>query len=209
MSDAVDQTRPRPGHADRRRQVRRPCRCSTRRSASPCIDIAQAAEGNRLLHLRPGLHRHRQLQVGDHLHRWRRRRAAVPRLSDRAAGQALQLPRSRLPADERRAADQGRVRQVRARSHASHDDARGLQELPRRLPPRRASDGDAGRHARLDGELLPQRPRPRRSGAAPPRRDPPDRQGADDRRRLLPPFDRLADALSAQQPRVRRRASCT
>src|SRR5690606_9916204 len=33
---------------------------------------------------------------------------------------------------------------------------------------------------------------------------PPAGQGADDRRRLLPPFDRLADPLPAQQPRVRR-----
>ena len=43
-----------------------------------------------------------------------------------------------------------------------------------------------------------------RSGAAPPGRDPPDRQGADDRRRRLSLFDRLAGALSAQQPRIRR-----
>ena len=46
-------------------------------------------------------------------------------------------------------------------------------------------------------------------GAAPPGGDPPAGEGADDRRRLLPLFDRLADPLSAQQPRVRRRASCT
>ena len=95
------------------------------------------------------------------------------------------------------------------RSHASHDDARGVPNVPVRLPPRRASDGDAGRHARLDGELLPRHARPRGSGAAPPRRDPPDREGADDRRRLLSLFDRLADALSAATTSNTSTASCT
>lgn len=46
-------------------------------------------------------------------------------------------------------------RGLRPRSHPSHDDARGFQELPARLPPRRASDGHALRHDRLAGGLLP------------------------------------------------------
>ena len=41
----------------------------------------------------------------DHLPRRRRRHPALPRLPDRAAGRALDLPRGRLPPAERRAAD--------------------------------------------------------------------------------------------------------
>ena len=103
----------------------------------------------------------------------------------------------------------GQVLGVRARSHASHDDARGAEELPARLPLRRASDGDPVRVGRLAVGVLPRHARHQRSRAAPPRGDPPDREDADDRRRRVSLFDRLADPLSAQQPRIRRRASCT
>ena len=59
-----------------------------------------------------------------HLHRRRRGRAAVPRLPDRAAGRAQQLPRSLLPADEGRAADAGGARGVQTLDHAPHDAER-------------------------------------------------------------------------------------
>ena len=56
----------------------------------------------------------RGLQVGDHLPRRRRRHPALPRLPDRAARRALDVPRGRLPAAQRRAAEQGAARAVDA-----------------------------------------------------------------------------------------------
>ena len=58
--------------------------------------------------LRPRLRQHRLLPQRGHLHRRRQGHPGVPRLPDRAAGREVELPRGRLPADPRRAADQGR-----------------------------------------------------------------------------------------------------
>ena len=58
--------------------------------------------------LRPGLHQHRLLPLGDHLHRRREGHPPAPRLPDRAALREVELPRGRLPADLRRAADRSR-----------------------------------------------------------------------------------------------------
>src|SRR5437879_4656148 len=63
-----------------------------------------ALRKNGAIHLRPGVPVHRELQLEDHLHRRRRGRAALPRLSDRAACGALRFSRGLLPAVERRAA---------------------------------------------------------------------------------------------------------
>ena len=60
--------------------------------------------------LRPGVPEHRLLPQRDHLDRRRQGRALVPRHPDRAALRAEHLPRGRLPADLRRAADQGPAR---------------------------------------------------------------------------------------------------
>ena len=53
----------------------------------------------------PGFHVDRQLHVEDHVHRRRRGRAAVSRLPDRAARDAVRLPGGLLPAAARRAAE--------------------------------------------------------------------------------------------------------
>ena len=58
--------------------------------------------------LRPGVHEHGLLPLGDHLHRRRGGDPPAPRLLDRAALRALELPRGRLPARLRRAADRRR-----------------------------------------------------------------------------------------------------
>ena len=58
--------------------------------------------------LRPGVHEHRVVSLGDHLPRRRGRRPRVPRLPDRAARRAVDLPRGRLPARQRRAAHRPR-----------------------------------------------------------------------------------------------------
>ena len=68
----------------------------------------QAAVEHRPRHLRPRLRQHRVVRVGDHLHRRRRGHPALPRLPDRPARRAVDVPRDQLPADLRRAADAGR-----------------------------------------------------------------------------------------------------
>ncbi len=68
------------------------------------MDLRQIKVGPRRLRpdgLRPGVHEHGLLPQRDHLHRRRRRHPPAPRLPDRAALRALQLPRGRLPADQR------------------------------------------------------------------------------------------------------------
>ena len=196
--------------ADRRRQDRRRCRCCTRRSASPASTSRKLHKETGCFTYDSGLHRHRQLQVsaityidgdaGVLLYRG----YPIEQLAKHSnfLEVAYLLMNGELPNEDEFA-------NVRARSHASHDDARGLQTFlygfRHDAHPMAMLVGMLGSLARV----LPRHARPRRSRAAPPRRDPPDREGADDRRRLLPLFDRLADPLSAQQPRVRRRASCT
>ena len=72
------------------------------------MDLRQIKVDERRLRadgLRPGVHEHRVVSQLDHLHRRRRRHPPAPRLSDRAALRALDLPRGRLPADQRRAAE--------------------------------------------------------------------------------------------------------
>ena len=169
----------------------------------PAFDIGKLNKETGYFTFDPGLHVDGLGAKRDHVHRRRRRRAALSRLSDRAAREAFELPRSRLSPDQRRAADERRVRRVRPRSHASHDDARVAAQLPERLPLRRASDGDAVRLGRVAVGVLSRHARHQRSRAAPPRRDPPDREDADARCGCVPLFDRLADPLSAQQSRIR------
>ncbi len=137
--------------------------------------------------LRPGLHQHRLVPLGDHLHRRRGGDPPAPRLLDRAALRALHLPRGRLPAGLRRAAHRAAARALDLRHHPPHLRPRGPQALLRGLPLRRPPDGDAARGGRGALDLLPGREadrRPRRAlhggGAA-------DRQGADPGRLLLPP----------------------
>ena len=68
------------------------------------------------------------VQERDHLHRRRQGHPPLPRLPDRAARRAEHLPRDRVPAPERRAADEGRAAPVRARGHVPHVRARERQE---------------------------------------------------------------------------------
>ena len=116
--------------------------------------------------LRPRLHEHGLVQEPDHVHRRRQGHPQLPRLPDRAARGAEQLPRDRLPAPERRAADQGAVRRLGGQGHDPHLRPRERQGPDGGLPLRRAPDGDA----RLDGggaqHLLPGRQEgPRLAGA--------------------------------------------
>ena len=156
------------------------------------------------LHLRSRLRRHRIVREQDHLHRWRRRRAAVSRLSDRAARGEIKLPRDLLPAAERRTAERQAARGVRTRRHAAHHAARAAPHVLQRLPPRRASDGGDVRRGRRAVGVLSRQPRHPRPGEPPHQRVPADRQGADDRCLGAQVFDRPAVHLSAQRPLLRR-----
>ena len=89
----------------------------------------QAALGHRPDHLRPRLRQHRRRsQLRDHLHRRRRGHPALPRLPDRAARGALDVPRDQLPADLRRAADRRtELDDVHRQDQPAHAAARGPQ----------------------------------------------------------------------------------
>ena len=169
-----------------RSQLRDPDRRRRDPLARPAPD-PDLRRGLRPARLRPGVHEHGVVPQRDHLPRRRRRRARVPRLPDRAARRALDLPRGRLPARPRRAADRGPARGVDAPDHDPHLRARERQELHAGLPPRRAPDGHAARRGRRAVDVLPRRqPHPRRREPRDPD-DPPDREDADARRVLLPP----------------------
>ena len=92
----------------------------------------------------------------------------APRLPDRAAVRALHLPRGRLPADQRRAADARReLEDWVARDHDPHVRARERQGLHAGLPLRRQPDGHAGRLGGRAVDLLPRRQQdPRRATSA-------------------------------------------
>ena len=153
-----------PGEGDDSEQVRtgqrrRPARSrsskrAAARSARTCLNIANLHSRSRRIHVRPGLHGHGGLRKQDHVHRRRRRRPAAPRLPDRAARRQVELPRGRLPADERRTADRDAARAVRPLDPLSHDAERDAAAFLQRLPLRRAPDGDGVRGRRLDGGVL-------------------------------------------------------
>ena len=93
----------------------------------------------------------------------------------------VQLRRGLLPAAQRRAADQGRVRELPQHHHAPHHGARADDAVLHRLPPRRASDGHHVRLGRRAVGVLSRLHRHQRSPAARHRQPPPDRQDADAR----------------------------
>ena len=122
---------------------------------------------------------------------------------DRAAGREVELPRGRLPAALRRAADGGAARGLREPGDQPHHAARADGVLLPRLPARRAPDGDGLRHHGRDVGLLPQLDRHHRRLAARGGDDPDDRQDADDRRLGVQVLGRPALRLSEEQPRLR------
>ena len=152
--------------------------------------------------LRPGLHEHRVVPERDHLHRRRGRRARAPRHPDRGAVRELELPRGRLPAGARRAADQGRARLLGAHDRPPHLRAREHQELDGGVPLRRPPDVDAALHGRRALHLLP-------GGQGPGERErevhgdrPADREDAHARGLRVPPPARAALRLPGQRPLV-------
>ena len=114
------------------------------------------------------------------------------------------LPRGRLPADLRRAADRAPARALDLRHHPPHLRPRGHQAVPDRLPLRRPPDGDAARRGRRALDLLPGREAHRRHRGALHGGDPADRQDADAGGVRLPPQHGAALRLSRQRPQLLR-----
>ena len=127
----------------------------------------------------------------------------VPRLPDRAADKAVDLPRGRLSPAQRRAADRGpRLDNWVRGDHLPHLHPREhAQEVPRRFPLRRPPDGHPRLGHRRPFDLLPGREghlRPR----SPPQADhPADREDADARRGRPPLQRRHAVRLPRQLTR--------
>ena len=138
-----------------------------------------------------------------HLHRRRQGHPRVPRLPDRAARRAVQLPRGRLPPGQRQPADQGRVRALGARRDESHVRAREPEDLHAGLPVRRAPDGHAARLGRRAVHLLPRVAQHLRRGVAGAADHPDDRQDADARRLRLPARPGQAVRLPGQRAQLR------
>ena len=117
--------------------------------------------------LRPGVHEHGLVQEPDHLHRRRQGHPPLPRVSDRAAGREEQLPRDRLPAHVRGAADQEPARRPGPTTSPttpwSTRTSRSMAALPLRRPPHGHARLDRRRpvHVLSGGE---ERPRPDECG---------------------------------------------
>ena len=154
--------------------------------------------------VRPGLHGHGVVPLGDHLHRRRQGDPRVPRLPDRAAGREVELPRGRLPARPRRAADAAAARRVDAPDHDPHVRAREHQGVHAGLPLRRAPDGDAARLGRRAVDVLSRGERDQGRGDPLHADHPADREDADAGGVLLPPQPGHAVRLSGQRPQLPR-----
>ena len=114
------------------------------------------------------------------------------------------LPRGRLPADPRRAAEQAAARGVDAPDHDPHVRPREHQELHAGLPLRRAPDGHAARLGRRALDVLSGRePDPRRRAPLP-ADHPADREDADAGGVRLPPQHGAAVRLSGQRAQLPR-----
>ncbi|CAA9399091.1 MAG: Citrate synthase (si), partial [uncultured Quadrisphaera sp.] len=159
------------------------------------------AQGHGDDHARPGVHEHRVVPVGDHLHRRRRGDPALPRLPDRAAGRVVQLPRGQPPADPRRAAHGRRAGGVHLADQPAHAAARGPDAVLRRLPARRAPDARAVVGGLDAVDLLPGRAEPPRRRAGGALDVPAAGQAADDRGVRLQEERRAAVPLPRQLPR--------
>ena len=149
--------------------------------------------------LRPGVHEHGVVQVGDHVHRRRQGDPRIPGLPDRGAGREVDVPRGRVAPPEGRAADGRRAEGVHEPRHDAHVPPRERQEAHGGLPARRPPDGDAALDRRRALDVLPGRQADlRREVARPPHR-PAHREDAHDRGLRVPAFHRLPVRLPGQR----------
>ncbi len=163
-----------------------------------------AVRQDRRLHLRPRLHVDRRVQLGDHLHRRRQGRAALSRLSDRGAGDALRLPRDLPPAAVRRVAQCPAEGGFRQAGDVAHAGQRADALLPARISPQLPPDGRADRAGRRAVGVLPGLDESGRCASARHLGHPPDRQDADTGLDGLQVHGRRAEHVPAEPPVVRR-----
>ena len=109
-----------------------------------------------------------------------------------------------LPPPRGRAADRCALQQLGRRRSDPHLCAHEHQRVPRRLPLRRAPDGDAARRRRRAVDVLPGRQAHLRSGEPLPPAGAPDREAADDRGLHLPPLARPSLRPPAERSRLHR-----
>ena len=155
--------------------------------------------------LRPGVHEHRVVSLGDHLHRRRQGHPRVPRLPDRAARRAGDAT-SRSPTCSSTASCRRRqqldawVDEITIHTFV-HENIKGfMQGFRYDAHPMGMLLGSVGALSTFypDAKEIqdePSRPHPD---------DPPDREDADARRVLVPPLARPAVRLSRQRPVLRR-----
>ncbi len=156
--------------------------------------------------LRPGVHEHGVVQERDHVHRRRQGDPALPRLPDRAARREGDVPRGRVAAAQRRAADAAASTTTWVHDITYHTYVHeNIKTFLAGLPLRRAPDVDA-RAARVAAlsSFYPKAKNIQDPAAAPHRDHPPAREAADDRRVLLPAREGAAVHLPRQRPRLRR-----
>ncbi len=139
------------------------------------------------------------MPLGDHVHRRREGHPRVPRLSDRAARRAVELPRGRLPADPRRAPLRAAARGVDAPHHDPHVRARERQGVHAGLPLRRPPDGDAAGLRRRALDVLSRGERDQGRGHPLHPGDPAAREDADAGGVRVPPQPGQAVRLSRQR----------
>ena len=120
-----------------------------------------------------------------------------------------QLPRGRLPAVRRRAAQPGAAGQVGDRHPVPHLRPHQRHQVPRGLPLRRAPDGDAARRGRGALDLLSGRQAHRGPGEPLHPAGPADGQAADHRGLRLPAHPRPALRVPAERPRTTSGTSST
>ena len=168
------------------------------------IDISKLYAQTGLFTFDPGFTSTASTEFDDHLHRRRRRRAALSRLPDRPARRARRLSRDLLSPALRRTADHRPKGRFRLPRDAPHDGARADGAVLPGVPTGRAPDVGHGRLRRRDGGVLSRLHRHQRPVAARDRIDPDDRQAAHSGRDGLQVFDRPAVHLPQERCRLRR-----
>ena len=166
------------------------------------VDVRKLRDASGAITFDPGVRQHRLVQERHHLHRRRQGDPPLPRLSDRGAREQRLVPRGRLPADLREAAEPAtswsRFSGEITRHTLIHEDMKKFFEG---YPVARPSDGDPLVDGGLALDLLPRCHRSRGADVNITRLL---AKAPDDRGVLVQEVDRPAVHLPAQRPLVLR-----
>ena len=177
-----------------------PCRSSRARKGRSASTSRNCASKTGMITLRPRLREHRRLPERHHVHRRRAGHPPLRRISDRGARREELVPRGRVAAHQRGAADPDRSsrrfrREVTVHTMVHQDFGRFFEGLPEGRP----SDAGVLRGGRRARDLLPAAG----DRAEHPRhRDPAHREDADDCGVLLQALARPAVHLSPERARL-------